>query len=317
MNTRHFFYMQLLFWCLLGIATIGTADEVKLAPVAPVQPPSVATSSNHKASMIAENKVEPSLEDKLQVDWGFTVARIDSLEKTIAKTSERTNWINERAPLYALATVLISGLISIGAQVLLMRHQRNINREQAKSEVSNSYVEWQLKQLSEFYGPLRALLGQSNSMYRQMNKVLAAADPNQFRFQSAQGKDFDNKEFQIYKDGEWTRFRTVKHLSEVYNKNYGVEPYFDDVVNVGSRMASLIRDKAGYARPEDKKLIDVMGEYLAHFQVLSRLHDRAKNSTQVSVAKADEEATFPIDIQKLVNDGFESINHQVMTWRSQ
>lgn len=254
--------------------------------------------------------------DKLQEDLKLALLRIESLEKSIQKASEKTDHMTERNAWFALATVIVAGLISIAVQLLLLRHQRKINREQAESEVSNSYVEWQLKQLSELYGPLRALLEQSNAMYRQMNRALVSANPDLFRMQSAHGKDFDNTEFQIKKDGDWARFRTVKHLADVYNKGYDIEPYFDDVVDVGSRMATLIRDKAGFARPEDNALIEVMGTYLAHYAVLSRLHNKAREGVLVSANMADDEAVFPVHIQNLVNGGYQAINDQIIQWRS-
>lgn len=262
------------------------------------------------------SKALQSSEEKIQASLASVNERLNTLEVSITKASERANNDRGRAAWFALATVAISGILSLLAQWLLMRHQRSMNQEQSQAEVSNSYVEWQLKQLSELYGPLRALLGQSNAMYRQMNRALAAAAPKMFKLRKEEGADFDNEVFEIFHDGQWTRFRTVKHLGEVYNKEYGVEPYFDDVVDVGARMANLIRDKAGYVQPSDKELIEVMGSYLAHYSVFSRLHKRAKDGEPLKGNKADETAAFPIAIQKLVNDGFEAINEEVMDWKS-
>lgn len=243
-------------------------------------------------------------------------AQLSALEASIIKASERADGDRARTAWFAIATVAISGILSLLAQWFLLRHQRSMNQEQSQAEVSNSYVEWQLQQLSELYGPLRALLGQSNAMYRQMNRALAEAAPKMFRLKKEEGADFDNEVFEIFFDSQWTRFRTIKHIGEVYNKKYNVEPYFDDVVEVGERMANLIRNKAGYVQPSDKELIEVMGSYLAHYSVLSRLHKRAKDGESLKDNKGDEKATFPIAIQKLVNDGFYTINAEVMDWRS-
>jgi hypothetical protein len=207
----------------------------------------------------------------------------------------------------------LTAALSLLAQFLLMRHQRKIHSAEAEANVANSYIEWQLKQLAELYGPVRALLGQSNVLYRQMNMALVAADERRFRV--IDGKDFDGREFQIQIDGSWTRFRTVKHLAEVYSKSYGVEPYFDDVVDVGARLAEVIREKAGFARQEDDELVRVMGEYLAHYLVLKRLHDRVKDGEAIHINAADEHAVFPFRIQQLVDNGFKSINDQVIKWR--
>lgn len=258
-------------------------------------------------------------DEKLQEVLANMNGRLGAVEGAITKSSERADNDRTRTSVFALLTVLASGILSIiggiWVQSFVMRHQREINKEQAQAEVSNSYVEWQLKQLSELYGPLRALLGQSNAMYRQMNRALEAAAPDVFRLKQEVGADFDNEVFEIFQNGQWTRFRTVKHLGDVYGKNYGVEPYFDDVVDVGARMASLIRDKAGYVQPNDKGLIEVMGSYLAHYAVLSRLHKRAKDGAPLQINIADEKATFPISIQELVTEGFVNINNEVLNWK--
>lgn len=260
------------------------------------------------------------LDEKLQDALINVNGRLSAVEGAITKAAEQAVNDRTRTSWFAFWTVIASGILSffgsLVVQSVVMRHQRGINRDQAQAEVSNSYVEWQLKQLSELYGPLRALLGQSNAMYRQMNRALAAAAPDMFRLRQEAGADFDNEVFEILKNGEWTRFRTVKNLDDVYGRGYGVEPYFDDVVEVGARMASLIRDKAGYVQPSDRNLIEVMGSYLAHYAVLSRLHKRAKDGEPLQINIADEKATFPISIQKLVNDGYDTINDEVMNWQS-
>lgn len=222
-----------------------------------------------------------------------------------------------RSSLISLATVLgtalLTAILTLVGQHLLMKHQRTMGSRDARNEVANSYVDWQLKQLSSLYGPLRALLGQSNEIYRQMNRALISANSSQF--QLVEGDDFDGQEFQIRIGEVWTRFRTVQHLSEVYKKGFGVEPYFDDVVAVGERMADVIRQNAGYARSEDLDLLSYLGKYLGHFLVLKRLHERAKADEKIVLNDADRAATFPNQIQTLVSNGFKEINDQIMAWR--
>ena len=243
--------------------------------------------------------------------------RLASVEASIAKTSERADQVAQRTSWFSLGTVaigaLLAALASMGGQMLLMRHQRKINRADAEAKVSNTYVEWRLRQLSELYAPLRALLSQSNVLYRQMNNALVEADPNRFRL--VDGGDYDGKVFEIRSGEEWVRFRTVEHIAEVFNRGYGVEPYFNDVVDVGQRLVDLIQEKAGYARQEDDQLVQVMGQYLAHFFVLKRLLDRVNKNESPHETSVDKLATFPTEIQALVNNGFKEINKQVIEWR--
>ena len=82
-----------------------------------------------------------------------------------------------------LGTVFLTGLVALLTQGLLMWHQSRQSADQAREEISNSFAQWQLKQLCELYGPMRALLGQSNVLYRQMNDlVIKNAPPGRFRF---------------------------------------------------------------------------------------------------------------------------------------
>lgn len=299
----------------IGISLLFICGHVSSA----VKNDSVITSEIPKAEVVSpieQNPLPLRVED-LQDLLKATTSRLTSIETSIAKTAERADVAALRTSWFSLGTVLgaalLTAMVSLLTQWTLMRHQRKLNREDAESEVANAYIEWQLKQLSEFYGPIRALLGQSNVLYRQMNMALIAADPTRFRL--ATGDDFDSQVFEICQNGAWIRFRTVQHLNETYNKNYGVEPYFDDVIEIGARMADVIREKAGFARSENDELVRVMGKYLAHYLVLKRLHERARNGIALHVNASDGQAVFPSEIEKLIDKDFKNINKEVMAWR--
>lgn len=285
------------------------ATAVAQTNAAPMPAASAPTST---ASAAAPTSPERLAQDRLSSDLAASAARFNSLEKAVAKSTESSEVSSQRSFWLALAAVAVTAL----NQFALFWHQRALRREQASDEVSNAYADWQMKQLTELYGPMRALLGQSNAMYRQMNKALAHERSSQFRLEKRVGGDFDDFVFQIHANGEWTQFRTVRDLGAVYNKGLKVEPCFDAVVAVGERMAKLIEEKAGYARPDDTELVRVMGVYLAHYAVLSRLHSAARKGEDIQPTVGDQQATFPLEIQKLVNDGFDAINAEVMRWRN-
>src|SRR5437867_2902747 len=81
------------------------------------------------------------------------------------------------------------------------KQERELAEKQSKLQIGNAVVEWQLKQLYLLYGPVRALLGQSFGLYRQMNKVLEHADSERFRIvkvREAQSQNAEySEEFQI------------------------------------------------------------------------------------------------------------------------
>lgn len=265
------------------------------------QAPAITNVDQEKGSRLAGDALAP------------IAGRIGSLETAVNAFSSKLNESTKRSAIYALLTVLITSIVSVFIQVMFMRHQRFLANAQTKAEISSARITWELQQLSELYGPLRALLGQSNAMYRQMNYPLINADPSQFRMVA--GGDFDGKVFEINESGAWVRFRTVHHLSRVYGQNYGIEPYFDDLIMIGERMAKLIENKAGFARSDQNELVVVMGKYLAHYAMLRRVHERAKDTDKdVVPEKVDVTAAFPVEIQSLVNDGFLKINKLVDEW---
>jgi hypothetical protein len=208
--------------------------------------------------------------------------------------------------------------------------ERELSERQAKLQIGGAVVEWQLKQLSLLYGPVRALLGQSFGLYRQMNKVLERADNTRFRFANVKAGP-DAQEFQIQTSPiTWERFRAVLHISQVYGKGFGVETYFDEIVSIGERIVKIIEQHAGYARPEEAALMAVFAKYLAHFAVLKHLHGEAKTKTATKAEsssldsvsdspakslKVDLSAVFPEELHTLINDGFDAITNDIGEWR--
>jgi hypothetical protein len=215
------------------------------------------------------------------------------------------------------------------------KQDRELAEKQSKLQIGNAVVEWQLKQLSLLYGPVRALLGQSFGLYRQMNIVLERADSDRFRFVNdphARGQNAEQGQvFQIRRSSQdWERFRTVMHIDEVYGRGYGVETYFDEVVSIGARIVKIIEQNAGYARPEEEQLMNVFAQYLAHFAVLNHLHglakaalerprskshDAATEADSLTQLKVDVSAVFPTELHDLINAGFKAITKDIEQWR--
>lgn len=213
--------------------------------------------------------------------------------------------------------------------------ERELSERQSKLQIGSAVVEWQLKQLYLLYGPVRALLGQSFGLYRQMNKVLEKADRERFRFvtvQDPQGQNSeDGEQFQIRMPSqEWERFRMVMHIDQVYGRGFGVETYFYEIVSIGARVVTIIEQNAGYARPEEAQLMNVFAQYLAHFAVLKHLHGMARavlvkarsqsNSSTTETdtienLEVDVSAVFPVELHTLINQGFNAITKDIEQWR--
>jgi len=234
-----------------------------------------------------------------------------------AKSSE-TNYLT----LFLNFLSVLGGAI-LGGILSLVLHKR-----QNKFEINKSLMDWKVAQLQELYGPLNALMHQSNTLYRLMNEVLLKADPNMFRLRhDAENSDFDNKLFEIKEHDSWDVFRTVIHIELVYGKNFGIECYFDEIVSIGDRMVTVIEKSAGYVREDQPELANIFGKYLAHFKILKELHSRtleklkfpSKNSETPhrSTIALDKSAAFPYEIQGLIQSGYNSLINDLNKWGKQ
>jgi hypothetical protein len=273
--------------------------------------------------------IEKAIYQISPMDRGELAVRLTAIEKAIDNEAKGF-WKTVMPAIVGLLGVVAGGILQAFLADKKTKEERLLAENRAKLEIGNSFVQWQLKQISELYGPLHALLGQSNAIYRQMNNALSAAAASRFRVVDGD-EDFDKKEFQISLDGKtWTRFRTVLHIAEVYGKGYGVEGYFDELIGIGKRMVKIIEAKAGYVRPEQKELHSVFGQYLAHYAILMRLHSARKARFQLDAlgggplvpvtfidpSKIHESAAFPQRIQDLVDDGFTNTNNELQAWRA-
>jgi len=298
-----------------------------------MQPPRVESNPAPDATAIERRLVaiEQTL-SRTSID-----ARLAEIQAAVNKLSPPSLFTTALPALTGLLGVFIGGIINERLQKARLNQEatlaaskaqqdRELSEKQAKLQIGSAVIDWKLKQLSQLYGPLRALLGQSLGLYREMNEALVAARADKFRFIEG-GTDPDKKQFQIQTPpGNWTRFRTVIHIFEVYRQGFGVEAYFDEIVSIGGQMVKIIKEHAGYARPQEKDLMGVFGKYLSHFAVLKAVHEAAKaravtqgdgaeaSATVTPPPQVNLSAAFPEVIHKLIDQGFEGLTTDIEQW---
>lgn len=125
-------------------------------------------------------------------EWKLLNGRLDEIDKGVTKLTEKS-----AAGAFQPAILPLLGTI-LGAVIAVIIASRNLNfqkklaeekarldselaRQKAGLDIGNSFAQWQLKQLSDLYGPLHALFRQSIGLYRHMNVVLLKKDPAKFR----------------------------------------------------------------------------------------------------------------------------------------
>jgi hypothetical protein len=261
-----------------------------------------------------------------QAPWTEASAQLASIQAKLDKPLEGA--LQKMGPaLIAFIGVIIGSLLGglanwkIQSSLATKKEQIDVALATAKArqDISSSFVEWQLRQLFELYGPLRAHLGQSHYLYDQMKAALIRVTKDNFQIVD-NPDDPKRPDFKMRQpNGDWVVFKTVLHLGQVYGKSYGVDNYFDDIVGIGEQITRVIQEKAGFARPDHKELIDMFAQYLAHFSILKRVHsdvqDHVKKGTQSAMVVLDT-AAFPRGLEGLIGTDYQSINRELEAWRN-
>ncbi|WP_018014682.1 hypothetical protein [Teredinibacter turnerae] len=309
-STRKYICIAVAFSCI-SLSFASYADETK-SVVEPTNSPSISETKKDQESVFDQKLEEMQTKISDQLD---DIYREVQFLKGKA-TEDKKDWVT---PTLSLIGVFL-GVIAGG----IVNHK--LQMSQKRFEICKSLMDWKVKQLSELYGPLHALLHQSSALYRHMNNVLINSDTNKFRLSSdPTNGDFDMKVFQIFENNAWIDFRTVTHIDSVYGHNFNIEQYFDEIIKIGERMVKIIEDKAGYVREDQPELAEIFGQYLAHYAVLRKIHHERQrvfnnpkyDKEQSTTISADESAAFPRNIQKLVQKGYKDLNTELNNWGEQ
>lgn len=345
--------LVLLSWGAVGAANAQLASSAA-SSASGVEPPKAALASTAPDAKTGSSPAGVASTQQVEELQRSVTTLTASVDKIANKGTDFT------VPLFGLLGVLVGGAIQVAWAWWASRSKEQADllllQKKWTFEVAQSIVEWKLKQLSELYGPLRTLFTQSNAVYRTMNVVLQNAAPDKFRllgpedmklpeFQrfAADASD-DGYLFVINRDAKagWEIFRTILQIDEVYGKGYGVEVYFDKIVEISARIVSVIEAKAGMAISEEQNAGGVVagatksgvqgalgqkfGQYLAHAAVLASIHANRRAAFRASLGeKVDgaplalnlathRSAAFPQDIQKLIGTDYKSLQDYVSNW---
>jgi hypothetical protein len=152
------------------------------------------------------------------------------------------------------------------------RQQLELARKQAVFQQTEKILEFRIKQMERFYAPMFALLKQSTALYNKMGEQLVQDEPTRYR--ALPKPDADGYTFQVLaKDGNtWKGFRLLDQLPAV-KKNAKALTLVNKLICIGGQTTKIISEHAGLASSE---LIGLLGEYLAHYALLSTLYQSAE-----------------------------------------
>lgn len=236
--------------------------------------------ANTQASSNAD--VQATAKDALRKDLQGITDRVHELEIDAAKSAKSSREGDITTAIIAgfaalIATLIGGGMTLLGQHITAKRErvrenaaanlQLELARKQAVFKNTERILEYRLKQMELFYAPMFAHLNQSHALYKKLNHQLAQDDPHRFKLLS----EPDPEGYILHvlaNDGKWKGFRLLDQLPGVrkYPKSFAL---VERILQIGESMTNIISEHAGLASADS---IDLLGEYLAHFAIISTIH---------------------------------------------
>jgi hypothetical protein len=104
-------------------------------------------------------------------------------------------------------------------------------------------------------------------------------------------------------DGTWKGFRLLDQFPAV-KANKRASALADYIVQIGERMTRIISKHAGLASEE---LIPLLGQYMAHYAVLSTIHRGGE--TQPYEPGWHKMGYYPRELNAKIEEGYREVNH--------
>lgn len=197
-------------------------------------------------------------------------------------TESKQDKIFEWQPiLNTVAGGLITAVVTFGAlwlnakkETVLKERESRRQLELARLEACITYadklLDLRLKQLELFFAPLHALLQQSQGVYAKLRLQLLEDTSNYREVDDPEFSDGRKKLQFLWTDKEWHDWRLLDQMPPLKERPM-FRPLIDQIMRIGSKMASLIAKYGGFSVDEEGAS-DVYGEYLAHYAILQSIH---------------------------------------------
>jgi hypothetical protein len=165
-------------------------------------------------------------------------------------------------------------------------------------------MEFKLKQIQEFYGPLYAALRQSRGLYDKLLDQLVYDDPARYqRTPSATGDDY---RLQVLdKAGQWKDFRLVDQLPAL-KSNPRAMALVDAIVGLGKNMCEIIATRAGYAAENS---VELLGLYMAHHAILTAIRNGPE--TEAFEPGRHKVGAFPYGLDDVIGDKYHELSNAI------
>jgi hypothetical protein len=300
-------------------ATATAAVPAPDAPAAVSAPALVPSSTTPPAPM---RRDDASTQDVAQVRNA-----VDSLAERLSAQidSVRPAWWERFVPaLIGLVGVFVGGWVSwrlqsrqlalnVQLQQQQLRENDRLGRAKAGYESLSKVVDHQMRQVNEFYSPLRLMLQRSMGVRRQLCDQLVAKDPQRFQMRSESG----GREhlYVLAADGDATPFRLIQHMYELATKHAEMLPLVKEIVAIGVAMTDLIKTKGGMAITGSDAVNNALARYLAHFSILQDVADKAEK-TPALLETLQYNVAYPRELDAALDADIAVLTGQIDTWKA-
>jgi hypothetical protein len=193
-----------------------------------------------------------------------------------------------------------------------LHEYERIGRAKAGYESLSKVIEYQTKQLNEFYSPLRLMLLRSGGVRRQLTDQLQAKAPKRFNYVTeADGRDHL---FAIEPDGTPKRFRLIEHMHELVTSHVEFMPLVQEILNIGIAMSELVNAKGGMAITTSDRLTVLLGRYLAHLSILRDVATKAVDAPGL-LDKLRYNLAYPVELDGALDEDMATLTSQIEAWK--
>jgi hypothetical protein len=181
---------------------------------------------------------------------------------------------------------------------------KQMAKDAALFKHAEQMMEFKLKQIQEFYGPLYAALNQSKGIYDKLLDQLVNDEPTKYR--KALNPTGNDYRWEVQDSmGKWQDFRLVDQLPAIKG-NPRALALVDSNLDLGARMCEIISKCAGYAAED---LLEQLGQYMAHYAILKAI----RNGTEKDAFEPGRHkiGAYPFGLDKNVGAKYHELSNEI------
>ena len=203
--------------------------------------------------------------------------------------------------------------LNVELQQQQLRENERVGRAKAGFESLSKVIDFQTRQVNEFYSPLRLMLRRSEGVRRQLCDQLRAQAPSRLEMRP----EADGREHLYVKeaDGSSQPFRLIRHMYELATRYRELMPLVEEIVNIGIAMTELINTKGGMAITGSEAVNTGLGRYLAHFSILRDVAVKAKANPAL-LERLEYNVAYPRELDGALDADMAALAQQIDDWKA-